>query len=536
MSSLIAWGSVFPVNSTIKGEQIDPKAQTFKDGSFVTVWEDRSATGGDTSGASIRGQLFNADGSRKGGEFLINTVTAGTQSSPEIAMLNDGRFVVTWVDVTAGYIKARAYQANGSAIGNEFTVSSTGDDLNAAITALSNGGFAVSYYDASGKTRVQNFGADLQKSGSETVVDMGIAIPRLVGLQGKSILLAEDDTKISGIIVNNDGTVPAGSVPFDISTGGSYNYGAVAAKLADGRVIVAWKSGVEDPNGGPDLILIKGQILNADGSKSGGELLLSAPGYTTHGSIAAAALPDGGFSVIYLDDVTGRNRDDLHVAIFGSNGARISDDVLPEHVYGGSRTDISVLADGRMLVSWTNMVSPWDDFGSGIHAQIVDLRQKAVSLAGTASDDRYYGSKFNDSIKGEAGNDVLFGREGSDTLTGGAGSDAFVFDTAPVVGKAKHIDRIMDFDGRADKIYLDDAVFKGLSKKANSLNAPVKIDKQAFWKGGAAHDKNDRIIVKTTTGEVLYDADGTGKAKAVMIAKLDKNALKFVDAGDFFVI
>ena len=120
-------------------------------------------------------------------------------------------------------------------------------------------------------------------------------------------------------------------------------------------------------------------------------------------------------------------------------------------------------------------------------------------------------------------------------MTGGDGADAFVFDTAPVVGRAKHIDRIVDFNGRADKIYLDDTIFKGLSKKAGSLDAPVKIDKKAFWKGRAAHDKDDRIIVKTS-GEVLYDADGTGKAKAVVVAKLDKKVLKFVDAGDFFEI
>jgi Ca2+-binding RTX toxin-like protein len=214
---------------------------------------------------------------------------------------------------------------------------------------------------------------------------------------------------------------------------------------------------------------------------------------------------------------------------------------------------MTTLADGRLAVTWTNAVSEWDDFRSSVHGQIVDLRQAGVTVTGTAADDRYYGSRFNDAMKGEAGNDRLFGHEGNDvvagglgndvllgqggrdTLTGGDGSDAFVFDTAPVVGRAKHIDRIADFNGRADKIYLDDTIFKGLSKKAGSLDAPVKIDKKAFWKGRAAHDKDDRIIVKTS-GEVLYDADGTGKAKAVVVAKLDKKVLKFVDAGDFFEI
>jgi hypothetical protein len=128
---------------------------------------------------------------------------------------------------------------------------------------------------------------------------------------------------------------------------------------------------------------------------------------------------------------------------------------------------------------------------------------------------------------------VLHGQGGNDTLTGGDGSDAFVFDTAPVVGRAKHIDRIVDFNGRADKIYLDDTIFKGLSKKVGSLDAPVKIDKKAFWKGQVAHDKDDRIIVKTS-GEVLYDVDGTGKAQARSAAYFYSEALAWPGTGESF--
>jgi len=279
MTSPIAWGSVFPVNSTIKSGQLDPKIYALKDGSFVAVWADESQTGADTSGSAIRGQLFNADGSRKGGEFLINTTTSGYQDLPDVTVLNDGRFVVVWRN-SDGYGRARAYEANGTAIGNDFKVSSTGDDSGLAITSLSNGGFAVSYFDLDRNAHVQSFDANLRKSGTEAVIDDIGGSREIVGLQGQYIVFSDNfganDIKIRGQIRNNDGSLPAGSTTFDISTVGTYNHNPVAAKLADGRIIVVWTSQTSQP--GSDLYQIKGQILNANGTKSGGELLLSAPG------------------------------------------------------------------------------------------------------------------------------------------------------------------------------------------------------------------------------------------------------------------
>jgi serralysin len=558
MTTSAAWGSAFPVNTTIKAAQYDPKMCALKDGSFVAVWTDHSNTGPDTQGGAIRGQLFSADGTRKGAEFLINTTTAGLQVSPDVTVLNDGRFVVAWQ--SERYVWARGYNANGSAIGNEFKASSTGFDDRFALTALTNGGFAVSYCDGDLKVRVQGFDASLQKSWTEAVLADSSEPTEIVGLQGQYIAFYENGTSIHGQLRNNDGSMPTGSVTVDFSTPGSFNSKPVAAQLKDGRIIVIWTSQTES-TAGPDLYQIKGQILNANGTKSGGELLLSVPGAINAKAATVSAFADGGFAVGYLDQLAGRNSADIHISAFNSNGARVGADTILDQTYQNSSflsykvpaLDVTTLADGRLAVTWDSFVSDWDDFDFGIHGQIVDLRQAGVTVTGTAADDRYYGSRFNDAMNGEAGNDRLFGHEGNDavaggvgndvllgqggrdTLTGGDGADAFVFDTAPVVGRAKHIDRIVDFNGRADKIYLDDTIFKGLSNKVGSLDAPVKIDKKAFWKGQAAHDKDDRIIVKTS-GEVLYDADGTGKAKAVVVAKLDKKVLKFVDAGDFFEI
>jgi hypothetical protein len=68
-------GGEFLVNTTTTGDQYGSAVTALGDGRFVVTWTDDSATGGDTSGGAVRGQIFNADGGKAGGEFLVNTTT-----------------------------------------------------------------------------------------------------------------------------------------------------------------------------------------------------------------------------------------------------------------------------------------------------------------------------------------------------------------------------------------------------------------------------------------------------------------------------
>ena len=63
---------------------------------------------------------------------------------------------------------------------------------------------------------------------------------------------------------------------------------------------------------------------------------------------------------------------------------------------------------------------------------------------------------------------------------------------------------------------------------------PQTLDKKFFTIGTKAKDKNDYVIYDNKKGVIFYDADGSGKGKAVEIIKLGtKLALK---STDFFVI
>lgn len=152
-------------------------------------------------------------------------------------------------------------------------------------------------------------------------------------------------------------------------------------------------------------------------------------------------------------------------------------------------------------------------------------------LIGTSNDDVISGSDGHDKLYGNAGNDQLYGGDGHDTLSGGSGADIltgdsgrdnFVFDVA-IINDV--IDTIVDFSPKHDTIHLDNSIFSGLDTG--------RISTAAFYSGTAAQDANDRIIYNAQTGDLYYDADGSGSASAQQFAVL--SAGLELDHTDFYI-
>ncbi|MBD2747213.1 M10 family metallopeptidase C-terminal domain-containing protein [Microvirga sp. BT688] len=136
------------------------------------------------------------------------------------------------------------------------------------------------------------------------------------------------------------------------------------------------------------------------------------------------------------------------------------------------------------------------------------------------------GAVIEDAVGG-SGSDYLIGNSSVNKLTGGSGRDFFVFTTTP--NKRTNKDTITDFKVRDDTIWLENSIFRKLGSKGTEEN-PAKL-KAAFFKiGDKATDKNDYIIYNKNTGVLSYDADGSGKGRAVEFAVIKKNlALKYDD-------
>jgi serralysin len=144
-------------------------------------------------------------------------------------------------------------------------------------------------------------------------------------------------------------------------------------------------------------------------------------------------------------------------------------------------------------------------------ANTITGNAKANSLMGAAGDDILNGGRGNDRLFGGTENDTLNGGSGNDTLSGGVGADIFVFSTA--LGRS-NIDTIRDFRAQDDTIHLEGDIFKMLPTNLSDTFGTL-------------------LIYNSSTGGLLYDADGTGSIAAVQFAILSKNLTL---TADHFVI
>jgi len=138
----------FLVNLYTVDNQFDPQVCALSSEVFVIVWVSADQDG---SGLGIYAKVFNAT---TGGiiteEFLINTYTLNSQSSPSICGLSSDTFAVAWVSSGqdgSGYgIYEKVFNATtGSPLTLEFRANTfiANDQSNPSICALSNDIFAV---------------------------------------------------------------------------------------------------------------------------------------------------------------------------------------------------------------------------------------------------------------------------------------------------------------------------------------------------------------------------------------------------------
>ncbi|PHN02797.1 T9SS type A sorting domain-containing protein [Flavilitoribacter nigricans] len=139
-------GDEFRVNTTTANDQSNSAVAMNADGDFVVSWQSAENAGAETD---VYARIYNANGSPKIGEVLVNTVTEGDQHSPTAGLHDDGDFVVAWSGAgppTDTGIYAQRFNAFGTKMGGAFLVNSdpatpsffphlaTGSDGNFIIT------------------------------------------------------------------------------------------------------------------------------------------------------------------------------------------------------------------------------------------------------------------------------------------------------------------------------------------------------------------------------------------------------------------
>ncbi len=463
MATPVPYGIEFLVNTTTVSGQSFSTSMGLADGRFVVTWTDVSSTGGDTSGFAVRAQVYNADGTRSGTEFLVNTTTASFQHESAIAALNDGRFVVTWTDgsasggdTTGSAIRAQVFNVNGTPSGVELLINTTttNDQNQPAIAVLANGRFVVTWTDISitggddsnHAIRAQMFNADGSRFGTEFLVnsltDSGQQLSAITALENGRFVVTWRTANISGgdgsfgsikaQVFNANGS-PSGSEFLVNTTAADDQLEPAITGLADGGFVIVWRDESTAPGDTSDAA-IRAQVYNANGSTSGAEFVVNTTTTGDQQYPAITGLADGRFVMVWQDaSQTGADTSlaAIRGQVFNADGSTSGSEFLvnTSTAFTQSQPAISELADGRLIVTWTDFSQAMGDTSSAaVRGQILDPREAAIDLTGTALADQWVGTGFGDVLASLGGNDKLQGAGGADQIQGGTGADELLGD------------------------------------------------------------------------------------------------------------
>jgi len=331
-------------------------------------------------------------------------------------------------------------------------------------------------------------GVDTVKS--STIHTLAANVENLT-LTGSATINGVGNTLNNVINGNGANNVIDGGAGADTMAGGAGDDAYIVDNAGD--LVVEYSSeGTDSVNASVSYIL----TANVEKLTLAGSAAINATGNALDNIIignAAANSIDGGLGA---DAMTGGAGDDVY---FVDNVG----DAITETNSGGTDTvNASISYTLATYVENLNLIG--SDAINGFGNTLNNI------INGNAANNALNGDAGQDVIFGGAGNDTINGGLASDTLDGGAGADIFAFNTT--LGST-NVDRINNFAAVDDMIMLDDAVFRALG--------PIgALAVGAFNTGASAMQADDRIIYNTSTGALLYDADGSGKGGAIQFATL----------------
>ncbi len=413
------------------------KIATLSDGSYVIVWTDGQGRDGDGDG--IFAQRFDVDGHKLGGEFQVNSETAGHQDGAQIVAVEDGGFVIDWTTTDEGAYHGsfQRFDAQGQAVGTETSTTILGGSRHSpgGMATLNDGSFVVTE-----QVYGLNFGGQFEIY-AQVFTAAGVA-------SGAPILVS---------------TTPIGN-------GG----GPRVATLAGGGFAVAWMLDEPGTNGNAEDIIM--QVFDATHQKVGGETnITTGPKSYMEFIETVTAMNDGGYLVTWSTLYKDGGGYGVYAQRFTASGTAEAAPVLvnTSTLMDQVGSSVAVLSDGDYIIGWSGSENNSIHYGG--YAQLFDSAGNRVGEQFRIDDDadvyEYRGyqalsarpdggfnatwivqQRINDvytqEIKqrlftgnqtsattsqivfGSTGNDLLIGTAFADNLYGGAGNDIYVVDNA----------------------------------------------------------------------------------------------------------
>lgn len=455
---------------TLSGPSIafeDPITSALSGGGFVISF---------TFGGNVFFGRYSDTGIQLGGFTQVNAATVGIQNDASVVALADGGFVVTYTDTDPANqpLRAAIYNADGSLRTADFVIDGFGDNTQSALAALPNGNWAVVYTDSGWAE-----GGTLGNGITLEIFDAnGVAQTGFIKVNTSSTV---DEVDPDIAVLSNGFIVVSWTRPFSGTVDDVFarifdqNGNALSANLASEFAIAA--EGFDRDILSALGILQNGKFVtvwqdsgdtDGDGGRITGEV----------NQLTRTSVSDGASDTIDVDSLRDIASGNAGNDTFRGGGL---DAFTNDTIDGGADSD-RILATGDISLVDTTITSieeiefealapeklvvvRADQIGAGLAADLVldfaavgtadrfrvemrnatsvDLSQFQVQdfnpnagegdrliILGDNDDETMRGTSVRDELFGTGGNDVLDGGAGGDYLSGGTGSDRVTYANA----------------------------------------------------------------------------------------------------------
>jgi len=381
-------GSEFQINTYTTLSQFtgtDRAIAADATGNFVVVWDGPGAT--DSGG--VFGQRFDSVGGKLGAEFRVNSYTTGDQELASVASDADGNFVVVWDgDVYHPGIFGQRFDSAGDVVGGEFRVNSgtAGIASQPSVAADASGNFVVVWeitdgpYPRDHQVFAQRYDSAGVPRGTEFLVNP----PRVKPLETSPSIASDPNGNF--VVVWESTTAPGPNMPVEIMgqrydsagvpQGGAFKVTQTAsdwafpsvASDADGNFVVVWGSELTNRQGD-----VFGQRYDSQGAKRGGQFAVNSFTTALQADPSVTSDASGNFVVAW----TGSNPLGGVLEIFGrhfdSAGVPQGPDFQVNSYTTGITQRASVVATGadQFVVTWASFGQ--DGSADGVFGQRFDF-------------------------------------------------------------------------------------------------------------------------------------------------------------------
>jgi Ca2+-binding RTX toxin-like protein len=289
----------------------------------------------------------------------------------EVVVPSQERFVVEWTDGAAGGAPGVTAHPADRVPGTRGL--ETPGDLAAPLPATDLGGWASDARDALAHGFI-----DAPSGPAFDGMSQASWLPAPNGPVGPVI----DQGPIVGLSTEEGSTGGQTPIPWgteflvNFTTAGNQE-DSVVRSLADGRFVVAWTDR-SATGADPDNAAVRLQIFNADGSRSGAEIVANTTTANGQYDPSISALDDGGFVVTWTDlSATGGDTSGAAVRarFFDAAGAKSGSEILVNATptLDQNAPEVATLEDGRIVWVWSDESGTGGDTsGTAIRGRIYD--------------------------------------------------------------------------------------------------------------------------------------------------------------------